>query len=63
MSELPPEPDEFQQDPANRNTRLALHLSTIWLGFNIRASRREPAPNEPPNPAGPKTGRWVAEVA
>ena len=57
------ESDEFQQDPAQRNTRLAQHLTTIWLGINIKTIRRDPVPTEPPNPAGSKTGRWIAEVA
>lgn len=64
MPPLPPEPDNFQQDPAQRNTRLAQHLTTIWLGYNIQAIRRDPVPSEPPNPAtGPTAGRWIAEVA
>jgi hypothetical protein len=63
VPDLPPEPDQFQQEPDKRNLRLAQLLSTTWLGFNVKAIRRDPVPSEPPNPIGPKTGRWIAETA
>jgi hypothetical protein len=63
MPELPPETDQFQQEPFNRILRLAQLLQTTWSGFNIKAIRRDPAPSQPPDPSGPKTGRWIAEIA
>ena len=62
MPELPPEPDDFQQEADKRNLKLAQLLSGLWLGFNIKAVRRDPSPSHPPNLAGPKRGRWIAEL-
>lgn len=62
MPQLPPEPDDFQQDIPQRNQRLAQLLSGLWLGFNVSAIRREPVPSEPPDPHGPRAGWWIAET-
>ena len=63
MATLPPEEDQFQQDPTRRNAKLAQLLNGGWLGENIKSIRRDPIPTNPPNPAGPKDGRWIAETA
>jgi hypothetical protein len=62
VPELPPQFDDFQQDLALRNHRLVVLLGTTWLGFPIKAIRREPAPTNPPNPQGPTRGAWIAET-
>jgi hypothetical protein len=62
VPELPPQFDDFQQDPGPRNNRLVVLLGSTWLGFQIKAIRRDPPPTNPPDLQGPTRGAWIAEV-
>ena len=63
MPEIPAPPDDAQQDPRERNRGLADLLNGAWNDKNIARIRREPPPTEPPDPNGPKKGKWIAQTA
>lgn len=63
MATIPSAGDTYQQKIRQRNNELARLLNGPWADDNIIRVWRDPAPTNPPDPAGPADGTWICETA